>query len=238
MAPGRLPGCGGSQCASPRDPENPSGPTAGLDYRYFESAANDNWCSTSSLNGQTPVKTGTVTNFSLNPRNKDEYFGFEFTGYLQVTTQGEYTFYFQSDDAGRFMIGSQTVVSYEGCHGMTPEQSGGHFKLVSQGSTDGTKIGYVLGVRNQGGSENDIIDLQVSASGDHQLWSQTALTGTGDENRFKIERKGTAYRIGSVRNWGQGNLSDGESDLALVSDPGDVFGFYKWAFTQKTCPNP
>lgn len=92
------------------------------------------------------------------------------------------------------------------------EDSGsGYFKLVSQGSTNGTAIGHVLGVRNQGGNENDIIDLQASASGDHQLWSRTSLTGE-DASRYKIERKGTAYRIGSVRNWGQGNLADGESD--------------------------
>lgn len=116
------------------------------------------------------------------------------------------------------------------------DAGGGYFKLVSQGSTNGTKIGYVLGVRNQGGSENDLIDLQTSASGDHQLWSRTELTGE-DVGRYKIERKGTGYRIGSYRNWGQGELSDGESDLALVSDPTDLFGWNKWTFTAKTCPS-
>ncbi|ODS77563.1 MAG: hypothetical protein ABS46_18035 [Cytophagaceae bacterium SCN 52-12] len=117
------------------------------------------------------------------------------------------------------------------------ETVGSHFKLVSQGSPNGTKIGYVLGVRNQGSSEENIIDLQTSASGDHQLWSRTQLTGD-DINRYKIERKGTAYRISSYRMWGQGNLSDGESDLAIYSDPGDVFGWNKWTFTPKTCPGP
>ncbi len=111
----------------------------------------------------------------------------------------------------------------------------GFFKLVSQGSTNGTKIGYVLGVRNQGASDEDIIDLQASTSGDHQLWSRTFLTGE-DASRYKIERKGTAYRISSYRMWGQGDLSDGESDLAIYSDPGDVFGWNKWTFTPKTCP--
>lgn len=109
----------------------------------------------------------------------------------------------------------------------------GYVKLVSQG---GTNAGYVLGVRSQGLSEGNPVDLQASATGDHQLWLQTAMSGA-DAGRYKFERKGTTLRMGSTRNWGGGILGDGESDITITADPTDAFGANKWVLTTKTCPN-
>ncbi|WP_025764130.1 PA14 domain-containing protein [Dyadobacter tibetensis] len=108
----------------PRTADNPSGLSPGLSYQYFETAAHNNWGATSSLSGQAVVKSGITTNFNLNERNRNENFGFEFNGYIDIVTEGEYRFFLRSDDAGAFYIGNQLVVSFEGLHGMDPEQSG------------------------------------------------------------------------------------------------------------------
>ncbi|CAG5003317.1 hypothetical protein DYBT9275_03126 [Dyadobacter sp. CECT 9275] len=158
-------------CSNPRNAENPSGTSSGLNYKYYESAVGGNWCATSSLSGQTVVKAGNVTNFSLGNRNRDENFGFEFTGYLDVPADGEYTFYLGSDDAAVFYIGSQTVVSYEGCHGTSPEQTGticlkaGKHAIKMLLAQGGGGFGLELQWAGPGLSKQSIADNRLFRSG-------------------------------------------------------------------------
>ena len=116
------------------------------------------------------------------------------------------------------------------------DMGNGYVKIVSKGSTNGTAVNNVLGIRNQGTNIDDSIDLQPSVNGDHQLWLKTALTGN-DTGRYKFIRKGTSHHLGSVRNWGDGILSDGESDLSLAYDPDNIFGNNKILLVSKPCPN-
>lgn len=108
-----------SAASSLRNPENPANVVAGLDYAYFEG----NWDVLPNFSALTAVKTGTVANFDLSPRNQNDYFAFRFTGFVNVPTDGEYTFFTSSDDGSKLFIGSTEVVNNDGLHGVQ-ERSG------------------------------------------------------------------------------------------------------------------
>jgi hypothetical protein len=46
-----------------------------------------------------------------------EYFGFQFKGFIEVPVDGVYTFYLVSDDGSRLWIGDTLVVDNDGLHG-------------------------------------------------------------------------------------------------------------------------
>ncbi|HQK38068.1 MAG TPA: Ig-like domain-containing protein, partial [Bacteroidales bacterium] len=102
-----------------RDPENPSNVINGLDYKYYEGV----WDALPDFSTLQAVKTGNVSNFDIGVRNRDDYFGLVFTGYVEVTSDGDYTFYTSSDDGSKLFIGSTEVVNNDGLHGTT-EKSG------------------------------------------------------------------------------------------------------------------
>jgi chitodextrinase len=102
-----------------RDADNPASTVAGLDYQYYEG----NWSVLPNFDGLTAVKQGNVTNFDLTPRNRNDNFGFKFTGYVNVPSDGTYTFYASSDDGSKLYIGTTQVVNNDGLHG-SQERSG------------------------------------------------------------------------------------------------------------------
>ena len=106
--------------ATLRDADNPSGTVAGLDYSYYEGT----WSALPDFSSLSAVKTGTVTNVDLTPRNRDDNFGFKFTGYINVPTDGTYTFYDTSDDGSKISIGTTEVVNNDGLHDAGTEKSG------------------------------------------------------------------------------------------------------------------
>ncbi len=75
--------------------------TNGLDYAYYHGT----WDNLPNFDALTPVKTGVLSNVSLTPATQGDYFGFRYTGYLQVAVDGIYTFYTNSDDGSRLYIG-------------------------------------------------------------------------------------------------------------------------------------
>ena len=92
---------------------------ADLNYEYYEGM----WDFLPDFDSLTPAKTGTVTDFNINDRDQEEYFGFRFIGYIEVARDGDYIFYTNSDDGSALYIGNSLVVSNDGTHGMT-ERSG------------------------------------------------------------------------------------------------------------------
>jgi PKD repeat protein len=98
---------------------NPGGPTS-LAYDYYETGPLNALPDFSAL---TPVKSGTVNSFTLDPRQRDDDFAFRYTGTITVATAGAYTFYLSSDDGSRLFINNTLVVNYDGLHG-AGEQSG------------------------------------------------------------------------------------------------------------------
>ena len=92
----------------------PTTVTQGLNYKYYEG----NWTVLPDFSKLQPKKTGTVTNFSLSPRSKNDLFGFVFDGYIKISTAGTYTFYTKSDDGSKLYISGQEIVNNDETHGM------------------------------------------------------------------------------------------------------------------------
>lgn len=105
--------------SSLREPDNPANTTAGIAYAYYEGA----WSALPNFAALTPAETGTLTTINLTPRNREDDYAFRYTGYIDVPTDGTYTFYTSSDDGSQLLIGSTVVVNNDGLHA-TREASG------------------------------------------------------------------------------------------------------------------
>jgi uncharacterized repeat protein (TIGR03806 family) len=92
----------------------PNLPRSGLHYAYYELADPRLLPNFSQL---TPVKTGLSATFDLSPRNRNDWFAFEFWGYLRVIEGGTYTFYTNSDDGSRLYLNDALIVDNDGLHG-------------------------------------------------------------------------------------------------------------------------
>lgn len=98
---------------------NPANTVNGLDYKYYEGS----WTVLPAFASLTPVKTGTTNNFDITPANRSDLYGFNFTGYINVPADGQYTFYTSSDDGSSLYIDNVLVVANDGLHG-AEEKSG------------------------------------------------------------------------------------------------------------------
>jgi len=98
---------------------NPANTVNGLDYKYYEGE----WMDLPAFSTLTPVKSGTVANIDLTGAQKSDRFGFTFTGFIKVPSDGIYTFYTSSDDGSQLLIDNVLTVSNGGLHGPV-EKSG------------------------------------------------------------------------------------------------------------------
>lgn len=96
-----------------RTPENPANTLAGLDFKHYRGE----WDYVPDFQNLTPVSTGTISNFSIASQQGLDNYGFLFSGYITVPTDGVYTFYTRSDDGSMLYIGSDLVVNNDGLHG-------------------------------------------------------------------------------------------------------------------------
>ncbi|WKN40994.1 PA14 domain-containing protein [Tunicatimonas pelagia] len=96
-----------------------------LNYAYYEGQ----WRTLPDFSQLSAVEVGTTSNFSLSERKKDEFFGFAFTGYIDIQTAGTYQFYTASDDGSVLYIDGQKIV----------DNDGRHAKQERSGSVDLTK---------------------------------------------------------------------------------------------------
>lgn len=110
---------------------------------------------------------GSYPNFKIAAKNglyeDEDYFAFDFFGYIYITTPGTYTFYTTSDDGSQLWIGGTKVVDNDGLHGSVErsgtisltagahpitvkyfERSGGHTLNVSWKGPSGSGINKQL----------------------------------------------------------------------------------------------
>lgn len=123
-----------------------SNPELGLDFRYFEAGSYGVLPNFLSSN---PVKSGVSSGFDISHANRAEVFAFEFTGFVQIPSDGQYTFYTSSDDGSALYIDGIKVVDNDGLHG-NRERSG----------TIGLKAGMhsiILGYFQETGGKNLIV---------------------------------------------------------------------------------
>ena len=129
---------------------NVSNPVNGIDYKYYE--ASDIY-QVPDFTRMTPIKTGNVNNFDISVANRPEQFAINYTGYISVPADGQYTFYLSSDDGSLLFIDGVQVVNNDGTH-----------MMIEQGNTIGLQAGLhaiSVGYFNQTGYEG----LQISYSG-------------------------------------------------------------------------
>lgn len=87
----------------------------GLNYSYYQG----DWTTLPNFSALTPISTGVINRFLITPRNQNDYFGFVYTGTLEILTAGNYTFYLESDDGSKLWVNNQLVVDNNGLHGTT-----------------------------------------------------------------------------------------------------------------------
>ena len=98
---------------------NPLFAVNGIDYKYYEGV----WMVLPAFDLLNPIKTGTTPNFDITLANRSRDMGFSFTGYVEVPTDGLYTFFTTSDDGSSLYIDNILTVDNDGQHGVQ-ERSG------------------------------------------------------------------------------------------------------------------
>ncbi len=85
----------------------------GLRYAYYEVEL----ASVDSLSDVELAGHGVTHAIGLAPARRDENFGLEFSGYLQVPASGVYSFELTSDDGSALRVGDELIVDLDGHHG-------------------------------------------------------------------------------------------------------------------------
>ena len=93
-------------------------------YAYYEG----HWSVMPDFDTLTPKTVGLATNFHLGVAEQSVDFAIHFTGFIDIPTSGDYTFYTLSDDGSMLYVGSALVVNNDGAHG--PVEKGGSISLV------------------------------------------------------------------------------------------------------------
>ena len=85
----------------------------GWNYWYYEKSLRQ----LPDYNTLTAVDSGRVSKIDLKKlKKRKNFWAFRFESYLDIPTEGEYTFYLASDDGARLLIGEKEVVSNDGIH--------------------------------------------------------------------------------------------------------------------------
>jgi len=89
----------------------------GLLYDYFEKF----FVTTDDLDLVKPVSSGIIGNFTINQKKRENYFGFRYTGYIEVPKDGIYSFYLKSNDGSRLNINGEELIENDANHGAVEE---------------------------------------------------------------------------------------------------------------------
>lgn len=111
-----------AQAATGKDAQKPAA-VAGLKYQYYE----ETFGSAPDFEAMTPKASGSVNGFDISARKRDNFFGFRFSGSIQIPTNGTYTFFVRSDDGAMLYIDGKLVVDNNGDH--APEEKRGNIPL-------------------------------------------------------------------------------------------------------------
>ncbi|MES2730951.1 MAG: PQQ-dependent sugar dehydrogenase [Bacteroidota bacterium] len=175
-----------------RLPDNVPNPANGLEAAYYEG----NWSILPNFTTLTPVKTNVVDLFQLNTKNRNYSYGFLFTGYVKVPSDGQYTFYTNSDDGSQLFIGSTLVVSNDGLHaaqersGTIGLKAGFHAIKVSffqSSGGEGLQVSYAgPGINKQIMSADDLYYNQSSGDPDFRNPDNPSNTVAGVEYDYYV----------------------------------------------------
>lgn len=98
----------------------------GLFFKYYEG----DWDSIPKFWELHPVNRGKIFKLSLNElKTREDKFGIDYYGFIEIEEDGLYTFYLTSDDGSNLYIDNKIVVNNDGAHGV--KESSGKIELES-----------------------------------------------------------------------------------------------------------
>ncbi len=155
-------------------PAVPSGRSAGLAYAYYEG----DWANLDAMLAASPRAHGVTPAFSLDPRARNDRFGFVYSGWIDLTEDGPYRFWSASDDGSRVWIDDTLVVDNDGPHalrlayGSIGLKAGLHRIRVAFFESTGDEV-LQVGYRTPGGNQSELAPAILSHTAD-QLPALTA----------------------------------------------------------------
>ena len=111
------------------------GAVNGLSFAYYQSAtsyttdASTNWSSLPNFASLTPISIGAVSGVDLTPRQRRNGYAFNYTGYLNVPSDGLYAFTLNSCDGSKLFVDGQLIINGDGKH--SPADASGWIGLQS-----------------------------------------------------------------------------------------------------------
>jgi predicted alpha-1,2-mannosidase len=84
----------------------------GISYNYYSGI----FSRVSDFNNMPREKSGILSHFSLEPRDKEQYFGLDYKGFIKVPSDGLYTFYLKSNDGSKMYLGGSELINNDGGH--------------------------------------------------------------------------------------------------------------------------
>lgn len=128
-------------CTTFRTPEDPANTQAGLTASLYDLGTPNVLPDFDAL---VPVSSTSSSQFTIPASAPSTGYGLVFEGYIDVPSQGEYTFYSASDDGSRVWIGDTPVVNNDGLHACI-EKTG---DICLDAGTHAIKVEFF---QNQGG---------------------------------------------------------------------------------------
>jgi hypothetical protein len=104
---------------SSKDPGNVK---SGINYKYYTGS----FFKLSDYSKEEPVKSGIATKINIEKRDREEYFAFDFEGYIDIPNDGLYTIYLVSNDGSRLSLDDNLFINLDHLHPAVEE-----FKTVA-----------------------------------------------------------------------------------------------------------
>lgn len=180
-------------------PSNNISVTTVFEGLYFNLYGGGTWDFVKDFSDWSIITTGTVSNFKLGAKGNhyvdDDYFAFDFFGYIHITTEGTYTFYTKSDDGSQLWIGNQMIVNNDGLHGFVEARgditlSKGVYpitvKYFERSGGQGLEVRY----QGPGISKKLIPDIALKSGEKPSVAVPSVpsnLTATADDTEFRID---------------------------------------------------
>jgi hypothetical protein len=114
---------------------------SGLYYEHSTGA----WTDLDQIDWNVAEFKGKVPTVTLDPRTQEDFFNFEFDGYLYIEVAGTYQFRTTSDDGSRLTLNNVVVVDNDGTHGDRTTTS------INQDIASGPHLANVKFFENSGG---------------------------------------------------------------------------------------
>ena len=95
-----------------RDYTNEEQFLSGLEYKYYHEKVR----LVRDLDDLEPVRTGLISHFNIDERDRDSYIGYNFSGYIKVPHDGIYTFYNKTNDGSILYLDDKEFINTDRGH--------------------------------------------------------------------------------------------------------------------------